>query len=263
MWFCLALTELNWNNLPLNFIIDGTTSKWNYSRVIKAELIWYNSSGEMTQIVWNCKKGCVHGSPSNRSGYVLCLGWLSSLMSVVVFCVFMQANGIKIGPQHPTTNSTLSSSQGGHQAGGGCCWSPETCVPLTLPPFNCNPSSSSSSLPSPPSLLFAFLQNCLSPLTVCSPVSLPLYSFIVHPCVPILEDPTGVWQKKRPPNTKPSFCSPKKNVLTKIRNHPFFLSSYFYIFILRNNLGLLQRFLRCFSASKNDEALFGVWADFV
>uniref|UniRef100_A0A3Q0QRU2 RAB2A, member RAS oncogene family n=1 Tax=Amphilophus citrinellus TaxID=61819 RepID=A0A3Q0QRU2_AMPCI len=32
-----------------------------------------------------------------------------------------EANGIKIGPQHPTTNSTLSSSQGGHQAGGGCC----------------------------------------------------------------------------------------------------------------------------------------------
>uniref|UniRef100_A0A3B5A4K9 RAB2A, member RAS oncogene family n=1 Tax=Stegastes partitus TaxID=144197 RepID=A0A3B5A4K9_9TELE len=32
-----------------------------------------------------------------------------------------EANGIKIGPQHPTTNSTLPSSQGGHQAGGGCC----------------------------------------------------------------------------------------------------------------------------------------------
>uniref|UniRef100_A0A3B4YI18 RAB2A, member RAS oncogene family n=1 Tax=Seriola lalandi dorsalis TaxID=1841481 RepID=A0A3B4YI18_SERLL len=32
-----------------------------------------------------------------------------------------EANGIKIGPQHPTTNSTLTGSQGGQQAGGGCC----------------------------------------------------------------------------------------------------------------------------------------------
>ncbi|XP_061587981.1 ras-related protein Rab-2A [Cololabis saira] len=38
-----------------------------------------------------------------------------------VFDINNEANGIKIGPQHPTTNSTLSSSQGGHQAGGGCC----------------------------------------------------------------------------------------------------------------------------------------------
>lgn len=37
-----------------------------------------------------------------------------------VLCV-TQANGIKIGPQHPTTNSTLSGSQGGQHAGGGCC----------------------------------------------------------------------------------------------------------------------------------------------
>lgn len=46
---------------------------------------------------------------------------LTSLCSL-----FSQANGIKIGPQHPTTNSTLSSSQGGQQAGGGCCWIPQT-----------------------------------------------------------------------------------------------------------------------------------------
>uniref|UniRef100_A0A8C5DF54 Ras-related protein Rab-2A n=1 Tax=Gouania willdenowi TaxID=441366 RepID=A0A8C5DF54_GOUWI len=38
-----------------------------------------------------------------------------------VFDINNEANGIKIGPQHPTTNSTLPSSQGGHQAGGGCC----------------------------------------------------------------------------------------------------------------------------------------------
>uniref|UniRef100_A0A672G7Q2 RAB2A, member RAS oncogene family n=1 Tax=Salarias fasciatus TaxID=181472 RepID=A0A672G7Q2_SALFA len=38
-----------------------------------------------------------------------------------VFDINNEANGIKIGPQHPTTNSTLSSSQGSHQAGGGCC----------------------------------------------------------------------------------------------------------------------------------------------
>ncbi|KAI3374474.1 hypothetical protein L3Q82_006294 [Scortum barcoo] len=38
-----------------------------------------------------------------------------------VFDINNEANGIKIGPQHPTTNSTLSGSQGGQQAGGGCC----------------------------------------------------------------------------------------------------------------------------------------------
>lgn len=32
-----------------------------------------------------------------------------------------QANGIKIGPQHAATNSSLPGSQGGQQAGGGCC----------------------------------------------------------------------------------------------------------------------------------------------
>uniref|UniRef100_A0A8C8I5E4 Ras-related protein Rab-2A n=1 Tax=Oncorhynchus tshawytscha TaxID=74940 RepID=A0A8C8I5E4_ONCTS len=38
-----------------------------------------------------------------------------------VFDINNEANGIKIGPQHATTNSTLSGSQGGQQAGGGCC----------------------------------------------------------------------------------------------------------------------------------------------
>ncbi|XP_061747353.1 ras-related protein Rab-2A [Nerophis ophidion] len=38
-----------------------------------------------------------------------------------VFDINNEANGIKIGPQHPTTNSTLPGSQGGQQAGGGCC----------------------------------------------------------------------------------------------------------------------------------------------
>uniref|UniRef100_A0A4W5L2Y7 RAB2A, member RAS oncogene family n=1 Tax=Hucho hucho TaxID=62062 RepID=A0A4W5L2Y7_9TELE len=38
-----------------------------------------------------------------------------------VFDINNEANGIKIGPQHAATNSTLSGSQGGQQAGGGCC----------------------------------------------------------------------------------------------------------------------------------------------
>uniref|UniRef100_A0A8D1Z2A2 RAB2A, member RAS onco family n=2 Tax=Sus scrofa TaxID=9823 RepID=A0A8D1Z2A2_PIG len=32
-----------------------------------------------------------------------------------------EANGIKIGPQHAATNATHAGSQGGQQAGGGCC----------------------------------------------------------------------------------------------------------------------------------------------
>lgn len=38
-----------------------------------------------------------------------------------VFYLCSQANGIKIGPQHAATNSTMGGSQGGQQAGGGCC----------------------------------------------------------------------------------------------------------------------------------------------
>uniref|UniRef100_A0A8C1WAV2 RAB2A, member RAS oncogene family n=1 Tax=Cyprinus carpio TaxID=7962 RepID=A0A8C1WAV2_CYPCA len=38
-----------------------------------------------------------------------------------VFDINNEANGIKIGPQHAATNSTMGGSQGGQQAGGGCC----------------------------------------------------------------------------------------------------------------------------------------------
>lgn len=38
-----------------------------------------------------------------------------------MFYLCVQANGIKIGPQHAATNSTMGGSQGGQQAGGGCC----------------------------------------------------------------------------------------------------------------------------------------------
>lgn len=44
------------------------------------------------------------------------------------FHLCVQANGIKIGPQHAATNSTMGGSQGGQQAGGGCCWA----LPFTL-----------------------------------------------------------------------------------------------------------------------------------
>ena len=69
--------------------------------------------------------------------YSLCPGEISCWHLFVCHCVSVsiQANGIKIGPQHPTTNSTLSSSQGGHQAGGGCCWSPKPHLLLLLLPL--------------------------------------------------------------------------------------------------------------------------------
>ncbi|XP_024598452.1 ras-related protein Rab-2A isoform X1 [Neophocaena asiaeorientalis asiaeorientalis] len=38
-----------------------------------------------------------------------------------VFDINNEANGIKIGPQHAATNATHAGSQGGQQAGGGCC----------------------------------------------------------------------------------------------------------------------------------------------
>lgn len=38
-----------------------------------------------------------------------------------VFDVNNEANGIKIGPQHAATNAAHAGSQGGQQAGGGCC----------------------------------------------------------------------------------------------------------------------------------------------
>lgn len=36
-------------------------------------------------------------------------------------CLLLQANGIKIGPQHAATNASHGGNQGGQQAGGGCC----------------------------------------------------------------------------------------------------------------------------------------------
>lgn len=81
------------------------------------------------------------------------------------FCLFFlvstQANGIKIGPQHPTTNSTLSGSQGGQQAGGGCCWGLKAHLPLRQPHPPPPPS------PHPLRLSLAFLQNCPGSQTVC------------------------------------------------------------------------------------------------
>ncbi|XP_057574604.1 ras-related protein Rab-2A-like [Hippopotamus amphibius kiboko] len=38
-----------------------------------------------------------------------------------VFDINNEANGIKIGPQHAAANATHRGSQGGQQAGGGCC----------------------------------------------------------------------------------------------------------------------------------------------
>ncbi|XP_007447387.1 PREDICTED: ras-related protein Rab-2A-like [Lipotes vexillifer] len=38
-----------------------------------------------------------------------------------VFDINNEANGIKIGPQPAATNATHAGSQGGQQAGGGCC----------------------------------------------------------------------------------------------------------------------------------------------
>lgn len=57
---------------------------------------------------------------NRRSDSVSLLNY-SAAYPKLCYCVFLQANGIKIGPQHAATNSTLASGQGGQQAGGGCC----------------------------------------------------------------------------------------------------------------------------------------------
>lgn len=114
-------------------------------------------------------------SPTLRVG-----PWLHMVTQdlILSLSVFSQANGIKIGPQHPTPSSTLSGSQGGQQAGGGCCWRPRTRRRFLLLQTQDAPLRPTPPRPLQPSL--TFLQNCPGSLTVCQPLSRPLCSAI-HP----------------------------------------------------------------------------------
>lgn len=69
-------------------------------------------------------------SKNSNSEFLVFRGATLMKMSVQMysFHLCVQANGIKIGPQHAATNSTMGGSQGGQQAGGGCCWA----LPFTL-----------------------------------------------------------------------------------------------------------------------------------
>lgn len=108
----------------------------------------------------------------------------SHLFSCRCVSVSIQANGIKIGPQHPTTNSPLSSNQGGHQPGGGCCWSPKasppppplTPLPPVLPPSSVSPS---------PTLLCVSTKLSRPTNSLLTPLCCFILSSI-YPCVPSL-----------------------------------------------------------------------------